>query len=188
MPAKRPARPKASRALPRVPTPDVPAAAIAAEGPASTPTQAKGAKTLQPSAASRPLLPHEASKAIARAADASRATALTEWRGIDLRPMEAERRRADRPVADILGGVLKRLRIDHRQSESQVLAVWKQVIDPVVAAHARPVSLAKGTLFVSVDSSPWLAEIVRYRSREILEGLQLAVGKDVVQRVSYRIG
>lgn len=102
--------------------------------------------------------------------------------------LEAERRKADRPVSDILGGVLKRLRIDQRQSESHVVAVWKQVIDPVVAAHARPVSLAKGTLFVSVDSSPWLAEIVRYRSREILERLQLAVGKDVVQRVSYRIG
>lgn len=182
MPAKRPARPKASRAQPQVQNPDAPTAARSAEGPASPTTQAQGTKAPQP------LLAHEASKAIARAADASRATALTEWRGIDLRPLEAERRKADRPVADILGGVLKRIRIDQRQSESHVVAVWKQVIDPVVAAHARPVSLAKGTLFVSVDSSPWLAEIVRYRSREILERLQLAVGKEVVQRVSYRIG
>ena len=135
-----------------------------------------------------PLLPHEASRAMARAAEAARATALTEWRRIDLRAKEAEARKAARPVADILGGVLQRLRIDQRQSESLVVAAWKQVIDPSIAAHARPVNLARGTLFVSVDSSPWLAEIVRYRSREILERLQLAVGKDTVQRISYRIG
>ncbi|MEI6341168.1 MAG: DUF721 domain-containing protein [Verrucomicrobiota bacterium] len=161
-------------------------AKAAAPGPAPVPKPSAAPPT--PGAAPKPLLAHEASKAIARAAQAARSTALTEWRGIDLRPKEIERRKADRPVADILGGVLQRLRIDHRQSESQVVAVWKQVIDPVVAAHARPVSLAKGTLFVSVDSSPWLAEIVRYRSKEILERLQLAVGRDVVQRVSYRIG
>lgn len=135
-----------------------------------------------------PPLPHEASKALARAASHARARALTEWRRVDLRPKEAERRKGDRPVADILGGVLQRLRIDHRQSESLVVAAWKQVIDPAVVAQARPVSLAKGTLFVAVNSSPWLAEIVRYRSAEILERLQLAVGKDVVQRISYRIG
>ena len=182
MPAKRATRAKGARAPAPDPITASPAANVAGQAsPPATPT------TPAPPAL-RPLLPHEASKAIARAADASRATALTEWRGIDLRPLEAERRKADRPVSDLLGGVLKRLRIDQRQSESHVVAVWKQVIDPVVAAHARPVSLAKGTLFVSVDSSPWLAEIVRYRSREILERLQLAVGKDVVQRVSYRIG
>jgi predicted nucleic acid-binding Zn ribbon protein len=113
---------------------------------------------------------------------------LSEWRRIDLRSAEAARRKAERPIADIMGGVLKHIRIDQRQSESQVVAVWKQVIDPAVVAHARPVNLAKGTLFVSVDSSPWLAEIVRYRSREILERLQLAVGKDIVQRISFRIG
>lgn len=182
MPAKRTTRAKGTPAQTPDPSTAPPAAHVTGKAsPSANP--ATSAPT-----APRPLLPHEASKAIARAADASRATALTEWRGIDLRPLEAERRKADRPVSDILGGVLKRLRIDQRQSESHVVAVWKQVIDPVVAAHARPVSLAKGTLFVSVDSSPWLAEIVRYRSREILERLQLAVGKDVVQRVSYRIG
>lgn len=133
-------------------------------------------------------LPHEAAKAAVASAERARATALTEWRRMDLRPMEGARRRAERPVSDILSGVLRHIRLDQRQAESQVVAVWKQVIDPSVVAHARPVNLAKGTLFVAVDSSPWLAEIVRYRSKEILERLQLAVGRDVVQRISYRVG
>ncbi len=138
--------------------------------------------------AGRAPLPHEIAKAAAGALDRARATTLSEWRRIDLRHAEGARRKADRSVPDILGGVLQRIRLDQRQAESAVVAAWKQVIDPAVVAHARPVNLAKGTLFVSVDSSPWLAEIVRYRSREILERLQLAAGKDVVQRISFRIG
>ena len=43
-------------------------------------------------------------------------------------------------------------------------------------------------LFVTVDSSVWLAEIVRYRRKEILDRLQHSFGKDLIVRISYRIG
>jgi predicted nucleic acid-binding Zn ribbon protein len=55
-------------------------------------------------------------------------------------------------------------------------------------AHAQPAGFAKGTLFVNVDSSVWLNEIVRYRRQEILERLQTALGKTVVQKISFRVG
>ena len=48
--------------------------------------------------------------------------------------------------------------------------------------------LRKGTLFVTVDSSVWLAEIVRYRRKEILDRLQHSFGRDIIQKISYRIG
>jgi len=48
--------------------------------------------------------------------------------------------------------------------------------------------LRKGTLFVNVDSSVWLSEIVRYRRREILDRLQHSFGKNVIQRISFRVG
>jgi predicted nucleic acid-binding Zn ribbon protein len=57
-----------------------------------------------------------------------------------------------------------------------------------VVAHAQPTGLAKGTLFVSVDSSVWLDEIVRYRRREILTRLQHSFGKELIARISFRIG
>jgi glycosyltransferase involved in cell wall biosynthesis len=53
---------------------------------------------------------------------------------------------------------------------------------------AQPAGLVRGTLFVNVDSSTWLSEIVRYRRHEILERLQLAVGKAMVQKISFRVG
>ena len=140
-----------------------------------------------PPASANPLTPAERQRA-AKAGVEARARTLATWRGVDLRPVETALRRADKSLADILPNVLSKLRIDRRQQESQIVEVWKRTIDPVITAHAHPTALAKGTVFVSVDSSVWLSEIVRYRRREILERLQLAVGKDVVQRISFRIG
>ena len=40
-------------------------------------------------------------------------------------------------------------------------------------------------LFVTVDSSVWLAEIVRYRRKEILDRLQHSFGKDLIARISF---
>ena len=56
------------------------------------------------------------------------------------------------------------------------------------AAHAQPTGIRKGTLFVTVDSSVWLDEIVRYRRREILERLQHSFGRELVARISFRVG
>jgi predicted nucleic acid-binding Zn ribbon protein len=64
--------------------------------------------------------------------------------------------------------------------------VWNSIIDPAIAEHAQPVGLAKGTLFVDVDSSVWLSEIVRYRRKEILDRVQSSFGKDMVVRISFR--
>lgn len=46
----------------------------------------------------------------------------------------------------------------------------------------------KGTLFVTVDSSVWLDEIVRYRRKEILDRLQHSFGRELIQRISFRVG
>jgi predicted nucleic acid-binding Zn ribbon protein len=59
--------------------------------------------------------------------------------------------------------------------------------DPNIVAHAQPTGLRKGTLFVTVDSSVWLSEIVRYRRKEILERLQHSFGRDLIARISFRV-
>lgn len=119
---------------------------------------------------------------------AARARILAQWRGVDYTPLEAARRTSAKAIGDMLPAVLKDLRLDARQSEAEVVKVWNSLIDPAVTAHAQPANLHKGTLFVNVDNSAWLAEIVRYRRKEILERLQNSFGKSVVQKISFRIG
>lgn len=118
----------------------------------------------------------------------SRQKVLAQWRGIDLTPLEKGRAVRERKAADILPGVLREIGFDRRKSENEILKVWNQLIDPRVVAHAQPTGINKGTLFVTVDSSVWLDEIVRYRRREILERLQHSFGKDLITRISFRVG
>ena len=113
---------------------------------------------------------------------------LTEWRGINLAPIEVARAKSAKHAGDVMPRILKDLRIDRRQSESEILKVWNHLIDPNIVAHAKPVGLNKGTLFVTVDSSVWLDEIVRYRRREILQRLQHSFGKDLIAKISFRVG
>ncbi len=116
------------------------------------------------------------------------AQVLTEWRRVDLRPQEQALRKADRPLGDILPKVLERLGFEHRLTETQIRQVWSQTVDPRVAAHAHPMGLRNGTLFVVVDSNLWLSEIVRYHRQELLERLRHAVGGDKLARISFRLG
>lgn len=112
---------------------------------------------------------------------------LAQWRGIDVVPLEKALSRA-RPAADLMPAVLKELHIDRRRTEAEIVKVWNNLIDPILTAHAQPAGIHKGTLFVNVDNSVWLSEIVRYRRREILDRLQHSFGRDLISKISFRIG
>ncbi len=124
----------------------------------------------------------------ATGATGARARVLAQWRGVDLSAVEKAQAVAARNVADLLPSVLMDLRIDARQGDAEIVRVWNSLIDPNLTAHAQPANLNKGTLFVNVDSSVWLSEIVRYRRKEILDRMQNSFGKTRIQKISYRIG
>lgn len=118
----------------------------------------------------------------------ARGRVLAQWRGVDLAPLEKAKAMRARKVADVMPQVLKELRVDKRRAEAEIVKVWNNLIDPAIVAHAQPTGLNKGTLFVTVDSSPWLNEIVRYRRKEILDRLQHGFGRDLITRISFRVG
>jgi predicted nucleic acid-binding Zn ribbon protein len=118
----------------------------------------------------------------------AREQVLAQWRGVDLAPLEQARRIRARSMGDVMPGVLKEMRLDRRRTEAEVLKVWGNLIEPEIVAHAQPTGLHKGTLFVTVDSSVWLSEIVRYRRKEILNRLQHSFGRDLITRISFRVG
>jgi predicted nucleic acid-binding Zn ribbon protein len=111
-----------------------------------------------------------------------------EWRGVDLGSLQKARTLSARSLRDIMPRVLAPLRMERRQSEAEVIKVWNSLLDPNLIAHAQPTGLRKGTLFVNVDSSVWLSEIVRYRRKEILDRLQNSFGRELIVRISFRVG
>ena len=113
---------------------------------------------------------------------------LAQFRGIDLAPLEKIREHPAKPASAWMPAILGKLRIDQRQGEAEIVRVWNNLLDPTLTAHAQPTGINKGTLFVTVDNSVWLSEIVRYRRREILDRLQHSFGRELIQRISFRIG
>ena len=113
---------------------------------------------------------------------------FAQWRGIDLAPLERAQAMRAQPASAVMPRVLSVLRIDKRRAEAEVVKVWSHLLDPAIVAHAQPTGLNKGTLFVTVDSSVWLSEIVRYRRKEILARLQHSFGRDFIAKISFRVG
>jgi len=111
-----------------------------------------------------------------------------QWRGVDLAPLEQAQALRAQPVGAVLTRVLATLRLDRRRSEAEIAKAWNDLLDPNLTAHAQPTGLNKGTLYVTVDSSVWLSEIVRYHRKEILERLQHSFGRDLVRRISFQVG
>ena len=114
--------------------------------------------------------------------------ALAQWRGLDLSPLEKTRERPAQSVSAVMPQVLTHLRMDRRRAEAEIVRVWNHLVDPTIATHAQPTGIYKGTLFVTVDNSGWLDEIVRYRRKEILDRLQHSFGRDLIARISFRVG
>ena len=113
---------------------------------------------------------------------------LAQWRGVDLVALETAKKVHARKPGDVMPKLFADLRIDQRQAEAEIVRVWNDLIDPAIVAHAQPVGVRKGTLFVVVDSSVWLSEIVRYRRKEILDRLQHSFGPTLIQKISFRAG
>ncbi len=118
----------------------------------------------------------------------ARQRVLAQWRGVDLAPLESAKAVRARMAGDVLPRIMSDFRLDDRRAEAEIVKVWNSLIDPNIVAHAQPAGLRKGTLFVNVDSSVWLSEIVRYRRKEILDRLQHSFGKNVIQKISFRVG
>jgi Dna[CI] antecedent, DciA len=124
----------------------------------------------------------------ASASFAARRRVLSQWRGQDFRPLEEARAIRAKSIGALVPSVLSSLRLDNRRAEAEVVKVWNNLLDPNIIAHAQPTGLRKGTLFVTVDNHAWHCEIVRYRYPEILKQLQYSFGRQLIARISFRVG
>lgn len=113
---------------------------------------------------------------------------LAQWRGVDLIELEREQAARAKPASEVMPRLLEGLGLDRRRAEAEILKAWNHLLDPNIVKHAQPTGLVRGTLFVTIDNSVWLDEIVRYRRREILDRLQHCFGRDLIAKISYRVG
>jgi len=107
---------------------------------------------------------------------------------MDWSPLEKAYQLPARSSGQLVPALVEKLGLERRRTETEVFKAWKDLIDPTVTAHAQPAGLRQGTLIVSVDSSVWLTDIVRYRQHEILNRLRATFGPNLIKKLLFRVG
>jgi predicted nucleic acid-binding Zn ribbon protein len=69
---------------------------------------------------------------------------------------------------------------------ARLFGQWDQLVGAAVAAHARPVSLVRGTLVVAVDQPGWAAQL-GWLHDDLLRRFGDALGPDVVTDLVVRV-
>ena len=90
------------------------------------------------------------------------------------------------PLGDSVDAVVRSLRGPSAKAVAGVFAGWDEAVGPLVAAHARPVSLDEGRLVVEVDEPGWATQL-RYLEATLRERLAEASGGFQLKAVEVRV-
>jgi predicted nucleic acid-binding Zn ribbon protein len=97
-----------------------------------------------------------------------------------------DREAAPRPLKDSLDRFARQIGASEAAPLALVFAHWEDVVGESVAAHARPVSLVRGTLKVAVDQSGWATQL-RYLAPQLVERIGEVAGPGLVERLEVRV-
>lgn len=102
--------------------------------------------------------------------------------------MASERRKAKFVhIGGIINSVLKKYHRDTEVGLVQVWQIWESVVGPIIAQNARPAAFKGRILLVQVVSSTWIHQL-RFLKAEIIEKLNQALNRPVVEDLKFKIG
>ena len=90
-------------------------------------------------------------------------------------------------VANVIPVLMKRLGLEDQHWMDRLVKEWPALVGDAVAKHTRPGRVQKENLFVFVDSSVWLNELVRYGKDAILANLRKHFGDGKIKSVSFQL-
>jgi predicted nucleic acid-binding Zn ribbon protein len=103
--------------------------------------------------------------------------------------MTQRRGRRDRDmvkVDQVLGGLLKELRLDEALARQDAVDRWPTAVGPGIAAVTRATGSSGDVLFVDVRSSAWMSELNLVRHR-LLARLNAGVREGRVEKLIFRL-
>jgi predicted nucleic acid-binding Zn ribbon protein len=93
-----------------------------------------------------------------------------------------------KPIGQVLAEYLKATGLAGRVEQAAVIPEWPGLVGPQIAAVTQPLLVTSdGTLFVAVESSPWMAELT------LMEPVLLAAlnahhtHRPAVSKIRYRL-
>ncbi|MEA1928047.1 MAG: DUF721 domain-containing protein [Candidatus Auribacterota bacterium] len=99
-----------------------------------------------------------------------------------------EGRNGPEALGPIVTELISRWGLKKLVASSRVFEIWDTVVGPAISLHAQPHSFRDNKLVVNVDSSVWLAQLQRFRARQIKEKLNDNLPHPLVEKVVFRLG
>ena len=87
----------------------------------------------------------------------------------------------------ILDRLTTKMGIASRLEKEKAVVLWEEAVGRNIARRAKAISIRGGTLFVKVENSAWLQELVLLKEG-IIEKVNTVVGKEIVKDIIFRIG
>jgi predicted nucleic acid-binding Zn ribbon protein len=98
-----------------------------------------------------------------------------------------KRRSAPEPVGEVIASYLASSGLAARVEQASVIPEWPTLVGRQIAAVTEPLLItADGTLFVTVASSPWMAEL-SLMERQLLGAINRVPGRPPVTKIRYRM-
>lgn len=89
-------------------------------------------------------------------------------------------------LAELLGGVTRRLGLAAPDALSRVFAGWAELVGEPLASHVRPVGLRDQVLYLEVDESGWATQL-RYLGDDLVRRIEERVGTGTVRTLSVKV-
>lgn len=91
---------------------------------------------------------------------------------------ESMSRRDPKPLAEVLGKVLRRMKVSDETSAIGLFAGWRSIVGDTIADHVVPKRLEKRRLVVEVDDPAWATQL-KFLEAQLLTTLRERAGDEV---------
>ncbi len=88
-------------------------------------------------------------------------------------------------LGDAIKEVMKRLRMDQKLEEVNLMASWEPVVGSMIARHTDHLAIKNKILYVNLDSAPLRGELMMARSK-IVKALNKQAGKNIITDIVFR--
>jgi len=108
--------------------------------------------------------------------------------GLGFRLRRKKTKRQPEQINKTIESIIKDLRSVKKTTEMRILELWPKISGKRISRHTKPTALKKGCLFVNVDRSAWLYELVQKHTEKLLKKIQAKVGEKKLVKIRFRIG
>ena len=88
-------------------------------------------------------------------------------------------------LGDAIKEVVKRLRINEKLEEVNLMDSWEPVVGSMIARHTSHLAIKNKILYVTLDSAPLRSELMMARSK-IVKALNQKAGKNIITDIVFR--